>query len=1134
MKKLLLLFTALLPMLGLRAATVPAEFYSEAAAGHYYLYNVPRAQFMVRLSNNFPGLSESASDVAVARTAGGAYTIRFNDGRYLKTGSWNSQYLWTDGTAGAAENEWEFVPVDGQTHVYQLRRTAEETWGDMTGTFYANGTNASTTPTADCRWALVDIDAYDDMVISGGIPVQYRSEIPTEAGEYYILDVLTGQFLNTSTRSLSTEPSATSTLTPSGSRFLISGASGKYLKIGVYKGQYLWSDGDATSTKWTIEAEAGKESEHLYYIYTNNFTETNGEVAGKTMYLTGTNASAVKPSRARWALITEADYVSYLSSGEGMVDAGAVSGNKAAMVSARGDATSLLQNPTFERSADGWWGGERMLSQLYRGSGYAYEGNADGTVMLQTIKHMPKGVYRVVAAVRGAVGTSLTARVADVAGKPVVNQGTHSMSDQININGVMMPYSTLGGFNYSEGGQGWTWVTAEGSLDQDGHLKVEFVQTGTGTVSIADVHLYYISDGTELYAVPYTYGVDAAHHAVVCNLSTDNPNHIFTANAAITTASGETLSNNLVGGTVANLVLWDGFDFRPASDFIANRTTFYCNIPAGTVRTLCLPFSVSQGSAAGGFYEPTKLRDRTIALRAVDKPEAGKPYIYSGNTDVTVLKGSGNVCAEAAQGSMLVGTYTALNTLPEGCYVADGNTMNRVGSHTSLDAFSAYLVAESDARHLTLDFDAADADDVWQRPVVATSPLVVGQECYLYNIGAKRFYTEGNAYGTQASVGDTGLKVKFVANGDAVKLSNYSKAKNGWRWAFVTTNGAIYVDGDAPTECNWQVVKGEGESFKLMISSPNERYNQDNYPGAMMGLDLFENNLRTNLAALLFDYEEPGDDIYQTDWTAVSVADYDAYQQAVVTYKDAAQLKALIDEATLAGIDVADETAVYENTNSTQAQIQDAINSVRNKLTQDELRDASWDNPVDLTDRFVTNATYAANDNEGWSGSAPGIDAGGNLQNAEFFNTNFDCYQDITGLPDGYYRLSLQGFYRAGLEAPSLDAKRGGNEDAVMHAVLYAVTAGKTVSTKMQSIFTGASETALGVSGEIHNGDWWVPNTMSSAAAYFAAGYYQNNSVIVQVTNGKLRIGLRKSTTIRRDWVMFDNWKLEYMGKNDK
>ena len=54
---------------------------------------------------------------------------------------------------------------------------------------------------------------------------------------------------------------------------------------------------------------------------------------------------------------------------------------------------------------------------------------------------------------------------------------------------------------------------------------------------------------------------------------------------------------------------------------------------------------------------------------------------------------------------------------------------------------------------------------------------------------------------------------------------------------------------------------------------------------------------------------------------------------------------------------------------------------------------------------------------------------------------------------------------------------------------------------------------------------------MASAAAYFAAGYFKENSIEIQVTNGTLRIGMRKSTTIRRDWVMLDNWKIEYLGE---
>ena len=70
----------------------------------------------------------------------------------------------------------------------------------------------------------------------------------------------------------------------------------------------------------------------------------------------------------------------------------------------------------------------------------------------------------------------------------------------------------------------------------------------------------------------------------------------------------------------------------------------------------------------------------------------------------------------------------------------------------------------------------------------------------------------------------------------------------------------------------------------------------------------------------------------------------------------------------------------------------------------------------------------------------------------------------------------------------------------------------------------------MGTEGEIRNGDYYTPDGMTAAGAYFAAGRYEGNQVLVHVTDGQLRIGIRKNTTIRRDWVMFDNWSLTYYG----
>lgn len=1096
MRKFALVLLTVMAGMTAKADVLPSSYYSEPAAGTFYLYNVAQGLFLERLSNNFPGLTSAPAEVKLTKKGTG-FTIMFADGKYLKTGYWNNQYLWTDGGGSETEALWAFEAISGKDKVYQLKRTASDTWNSITGVFYVNGTNAATTPTDDCQWALISPSTYIAIAKANAIPAKYRSEIPTTEGSYYLYDMLNQTFLDTDHRSLSNEPTAKVTFTPQGSSFLISGNAGKYLKIGVYKGQYLWSDGDENSTKWTIEAPTGEEAEKLYYIYTNNFTETNTEVAGKTMYLTGTNASSTKPAYARWALIKESDYINYVMSGEGTVDAAAAAANKATMVAANGDATALLQNPNFDRSSDGWWGGERGLCALYRGNGYALEASEDGSVMVQSVKNMPKGTYKVVAAVRGANGTTVSARIAENNGDAVINRGTNSMNDQLNMNGVKMPYSTLGGFSTSDNAKGWDWATATGTLDADGHLKIEFVTTGNGKVSIADVHLYYMSDGTSNYAVAYTDGVDATAHAVICDLTAANPNILFTSTGTIKTITDAKLNNDLVGGTVANLVFYDGYDFTAATDFIANKATFYGNIEAGVSTVVCLPFAVT-GGANGTFYEVKSQSGNTLKMQEVKKPEAGKAYVYRGSEAVTTLTGSGNVKAAPVE--------TALSFI-----------LNKFGT--------------TQVSGVKLDFDAED-DGIWQKPQPVISDYATGQECYLYNVGAARFYTEGNSYGTQASIGETGLKVKFVQNGSAVKITNYSEAKKAWRTMFVTTNGAMYVDAESATECNWQIVRGADKTFKLMMSAPNESYNQENYPGAMMGLDLFEYDLQTRLAALLFTDEEPGEGLYQTDWAVVSTADYNTYQTAVATYKTALQLKALIEEAKAAGIDVTTEQAVYENTASTQEQLTAAIVSITNKMIEDELKDASRDHPLDLTDKYIINPRYENNDNEGWKGTAPGIDATNNLQNAEFFNKEtIDCYQDLVGLPEGIYRLSLQGFYRAGLEGPAYEAKVGGTEESVLHAKLYVTTDGKTTTTKMQSIFTGAPTTALGVSGEIKLGSWWVPNTMSSAAAYFAAGYYNGNSIEVHVTNGQLRIGLKKSEYIRRDWLMIDNWKLEYLGK---
>ena len=184
------------------------------------------------------------------------------------------------------------------------------------------------------------------------------------------------------------------------------------------------------------------------------------------------------------------------------------------------------------------------------------------------------------------------------------------------------------------------------------------------------------------------------------------------------------------------------------------------------------------------------------------------------------------------------------------------------------------------------------------------------------------------------------------------------------------------------------------------------------------------------------------------------------------------------------------------------------------RLVKIGTEDASENNPLDMS-YLITNPDFDARGNQnglgdvkGWNGS-PGADRKHYVSCAEKYNTDFDVYQEKTGLPNGRYRLSCQGFYRAG----------GGNS--------------KDKDTKNAILYANAEETPLMNILE-EEGKYSVkPNNMAQAQESFSAGLYKNNSVEVTVVDGTLRFGIKKSKQIAADWTIFDTFRLEYLGKVD-
>lgn len=298
----------------------------------------------------------------------------------------------------------------------------------------------------------------------------------------------------------------------------------------------------------------------------------------------------------------------------------------------------------------------------------------------------------------------------------------------------------------------------------------------------------------------------------------------------------------------------------------------------------------------------------------------------------------------------------------------------------------------------------------------------------LYNVGAQKYLCPGNTWGTHASVGNVGMMVELMPQGDG--------------------------------------------TYRM---STKPYYNEDKFLS----------------------------DGAWTDNTEASYSFEKVEGAAEPTYKLVCNSKTLYWSG--AGTDLTlDEKGPAEGSEA----------NAQWRLVKIGTEDASENNPLDMS-YLITNPDFDARGSQnglgevkGWKGS-PGADPIHYVSCAEKFNRNFDVYQEKTGLPNGRYRLSCQGFYRAG------DGKS--KDKDTKNAVLYA----NDNETPLMNILEEEGKYSV------------KPDNMVQAQESFSAGLYKNNSVEVTVVNGTLRFGIKKSKQITNDWTIFDTFRLEYLGKVD-
>ena len=173
-----------------------------------------------------------------------------------------------------------------------------------------------------------------------------------------------------------------------------------------------------------------------------------------------------------------------------------------------------------------------------------------------------------------------------------------------------------------------------------------------------------------------------------------------------------------------------------------------------------------------------------------------------------------------------------------------------------------------------------------------------------------------------------------------------------------------------------------------------------------------------------------------------------------------------------------------------------------------------------IKDAAISRNAYNQATDAAWEGTP--MAKGGPVENmnAEKWGGNsqeFDTYQ-VVNLPNGTYELSVQGYYRYNNTTDNTNdvaiaAHADGTE--VINSFFYA----NDVEMPFKSIADDEAAAALEAEGK------GLPFSQGDAAAAFAMGLYVN-TLTVEVTDGTLKIGVKKTSHPGCDWTVWDNFTL--------
>lgn len=396
------------------------------------------------------------------------------------------------------------------------------------------------------------------------------------------------------------------------------------------------------------------------------------------------------------------------------------------------------------------------------------------------------------------------------------------------------------------------------------------------------------------------------------------------------------------------------------------------------------------------------------------------------------------------------------------------------------------------------------------------------------NILADKWLTKGNAYGTQTSLGDSGLGFVIVPNksddGQPNGTYSFCNDRSERFGAFsskifvnsVDENGGnSYVDyASQGIEKTYWKVTPNGTTFKFQANEYPETYagynpNDTGFDGK--GETAVDGLFRPALT-------EDGEN--GLDWAAYPYT----YFYRLEKLKD--QINSAIDE----GVDVAAVEAIYNNPNAAYWQLKEASRMITDARRNKAMAEATAESPVNITE-YAPDANCDAL--TGWTHECEYDDKGdvGHGGHGTNWQTNSHAYT----APDGYQTEKFIERWVHGNSDPVTNTEVAGAgrlSDGVLSQTLHKLPAGGYKVT----CYAMATQQVKGDDFKVEGVSVFADtkDTKNSQTVATKAGVPQKYEFLLDIKEGEdLTIGF-KLENCTANWVFVDNFQIEYCGPSFK